>query len=67
MGIGVYETRDFVNKIGGDIEVISRVGEGTTFRIRLPISEKSENTVLFTQSASDNDIDGLSYKKITGH
>jgi putative PEP-CTERM system histidine kinase len=67
MGIGVYETRDFVNKIGGDIEVISRVGEGTTFRIRLPISENSENTVTFPKSAFNNDTDGLSYKKITGH
>ena len=39
MGIGVYETRDYINKLGGDLEVISRVGEGTTFRIRLVISD----------------------------
>jgi signal transduction histidine kinase len=39
MGIGVYETRDYINKLGGDLEVISRVGEGTTFRIRLAISD----------------------------
>ena len=39
MGIGVYETRDYINKLGGDLEVISRVGEGTTFRIRLTISD----------------------------
>ena len=39
MGIGVYEVRDYVHKLGGDIEVISRVGEGTTFRVRLPISD----------------------------
>jgi len=38
MGIGVYEARDYVHKLGGDIDVISRLGEGTTFRIRLPIS-----------------------------
>ena len=41
MGIGVYEARDYVHKLGGDIEVISRVGEGTTFRIGLPISDAS--------------------------
>ncbi len=39
MGIGVYEARDYVHKLGGDLEVISRVGEGSTFRVRLPISE----------------------------
>ena len=45
MGIGVYEARDYVHKLGGDIEVLSRVGEGTTFRIRLPISDASINHV----------------------
>ena len=39
MGIGVYETRDYIHKLGGDLEVLSRVGEGTTFRIRLVISD----------------------------
>jgi len=39
MGIGVYEARDYVHRVGGDLEVISRVGEGTTFRVRLPISD----------------------------
>ena len=41
MGIGVYETRDYIHKLGGDFEVISRVGEGTTFRIHLTISDKN--------------------------
>jgi putative PEP-CTERM system histidine kinase len=39
MGIGVYEARDYIHKMGGDLEVLSRVGEGSTFRIRVPISE----------------------------
>ena len=39
MGIGVYETRDYIHKLGGDLEVISRIGEGSTFRIRLSISD----------------------------
>jgi signal transduction histidine kinase len=39
MGIGVYETRDYIHRLGGDLEVISRVGEGTTFRIRVTISD----------------------------
>jgi putative PEP-CTERM system histidine kinase len=39
MGIGVHEARDYILKLGGELEVISRVGEGTTFRIQLPISD----------------------------
>jgi putative PEP-CTERM system histidine kinase len=36
MGIGVYEAREFVRSLGGDIEVESNLGKGTIFRIRLP-------------------------------
>ena len=39
MGIGVYEVREYVYKLGGDLEVISRIDEGSTFRISLPVSE----------------------------
>ena len=39
MGIGVHEARDYIHRLGGDLEVISRPGEGSTFRVRLPISE----------------------------
>jgi putative PEP-CTERM system histidine kinase len=45
MGIGVYEAQDYVHRLGGELEVISRVGEGTTFRVRLPISDASKNDV----------------------
>jgi signal transduction histidine kinase len=41
MGIGVYESRDYIHKLGGDLEVISRVGEGSTFRIHLTISDQN--------------------------
>jgi putative PEP-CTERM system histidine kinase len=36
MGIGVYEAREFVRSLGGDISVESKLGKGTIFRIRLP-------------------------------
>jgi putative PEP-CTERM system histidine kinase len=36
MGIGVYEAREFVRALGGDILVESRPGEGTIFRIQFP-------------------------------
>ncbi|MDH5409726.1 MAG: PEP-CTERM system histidine kinase PrsK, partial [Gammaproteobacteria bacterium] len=37
MGIGVYETRQFVQQLGGKIKVKSQPGEGTQFLIELPI------------------------------
>ncbi|RME41208.1 MAG: PAS domain S-box protein [Planctomycetota bacterium] len=35
-GIGLYTAREIVRRHGGDIEVISRKGEGSTFLVRLP-------------------------------
>jgi signal transduction histidine kinase len=35
MGIGTFESHQYVQSIGGDIEVISRPGEGSTFRVSL--------------------------------
>ena len=37
-GFGLITVRDFVQRAGGTIEVESRVGEGTTFRLLLPRS-----------------------------
>lgn len=36
MGIGAYEAREFVRSLGGDIQVESKPGKGTIFRIQLP-------------------------------
>lgn len=36
MGIGAYQAREYVRALGGQIEVKSDVGVGTTFSIRLP-------------------------------
>lgn len=38
MGIGAVQTREFIRQAGGDIDVISEVGVGTTFIITLPLS-----------------------------
>lgn len=37
MGIGAYQAREFIRAVGGDVEVISMPGQGTTFRMLLPI------------------------------
>lgn len=37
MGIGTFESREYVRELGGSLEVDSREGSGTTFRIRLPL------------------------------
>jgi putative PEP-CTERM system histidine kinase len=37
MGIGAYQAREFVRAAGGDVEVTSAPGKGTTLRIILPI------------------------------
>jgi len=36
MGIGVFESREYINELGGRLEVTSEPGKGTTFRIVLP-------------------------------
>jgi len=36
MGIGVYESREYVRELGGEMQVSSEVNKGTRFRICLP-------------------------------
>jgi putative PEP-CTERM system histidine kinase len=67
MGIGVYESRDYVHRLGGDLEVISRPGEGSTFRIRLPISDDVENDVKLQPPKQEFRQDGKSYKETAGY
>lgn len=44
MGIGVFETREYVHQIGGRLEVESLQGSGTTFRVILPLyADESDN------------------------
>jgi len=42
MGIGVYESREFVHALGGTIIVTSQPRQGTTFTLRLPLDDTGE-------------------------
>lgn len=37
MGIGIYESREYVRELGGQLDVTSRENEGSCFRISLPL------------------------------
>lgn len=41
MGIGAYQVREYVQGIGGTVDVRSRPGQGTEFEIRLPLVPRS--------------------------
>ncbi|MFN2287528.1 MAG: XrtA/PEP-CTERM system histidine kinase PrsK [Chromatocurvus sp.] len=41
MGIGVFESREYIRQLGGDIDVESTPGKGTRFTVRLPTGQVS--------------------------
>jgi putative PEP-CTERM system histidine kinase len=45
MGIGVFETREYVHQIGGRLEVDSQPSLGTTFRVSLPLYDYERDKI----------------------
>lgn len=39
MGIGAYQAREYVQMLGGHVEVVSSPGQGTSFSISLPLDQ----------------------------
>ncbi len=66
MGIGAYETREFIRSLGGEVEVISRVNEGTTFRIRIPVGEETQSRVKSSDNSNDGKSDEYRLKETAG-
>jgi two-component system NtrC family sensor kinase len=44
-GLGLSICYGIIKKLGGDIEVESQVGEGTSFRVRIPLVPKEEGKI----------------------
>jgi putative PEP-CTERM system histidine kinase len=42
MGIGAFESRDFIRGLGGNVSVHSSPGRGTVFRVRIPCMQDAE-------------------------
>ncbi|SFM25176.1 signal transduction histidine kinase [Ectothiorhodospira mobilis] len=42
MGIGAFESREFIRALGGDLEVWSEPGQGSRFRISIPLARDQE-------------------------
>lgn len=40
MGIGAYQAREYIQKLGGNIDVTSEPGVGSCFSVRIPLIEK---------------------------
>lgn len=52
MGIGAYESRQYIQELGGDIRVESTENIGTRFLIRLPLIEISRTSALSQTESS---------------
>ena len=44
MGIGVFETREYIHQLGGKLDVVSKLKFGTSFKIILPAYVRKELT-----------------------
>jgi putative PEP-CTERM system histidine kinase len=45
MGIGVFESREYINEVGGKLEVVSTPSVGTTFKVILPLHRQDAQTM----------------------
>ncbi len=52
MGIGTYESQQYIRELGGSIDVDSAPGRGTRLTVRLPVFEVQQGTELLRSGAA---------------
>jgi two-component system, NtrC family, sensor kinase len=55
-GLGLSICYGIIKKMGGEIEVRSRLGEGTTFRVSIPLPEEKENQSAGSAKSQDTPV-----------
>jgi signal transduction histidine kinase len=63
MGIGAYQAREYLRTLGGDMEVESAVGAGTTVRMLLPVQTPAADA----RSPDESAIQGRSTPAMPWH
>jgi CheY-like chemotaxis protein len=56
-GLGMTFVKQIVDKLGGEISVSSKLGEGTTVEIKLPTEEYIQEDWVVTQAGSEEETD----------
>lgn len=59
-GIGLHIVREYVELHGGCVSVESKVGEGSSFIVRLPVKVSDEKTLAKSVAVADEDYEELS-------
>ncbi len=54
MGIGAFESREYIRELGGSLAVRSTEGTGTTFTLTLPAHRRADTSKSFPEHASSN-------------
>jgi len=55
MGIGAYQAREYIQELGGSIDVTSEPGVGSCFSVRIPLAQVSASEAGKTPKAPDYD------------
>jgi signal transduction histidine kinase/predicted GNAT family N-acyltransferase len=58
-GLGLSITYRIVNEMGGRIRVESRVGEGTTFTVTIPVTAEGSSRIRFLHAAADDEVEDV--------
>jgi signal transduction histidine kinase/CheY-like chemotaxis protein len=60
LGLGLYTVKKYVDTMQGDIDVASKMGEGTSFTLSLPFTVEKEGTSAFIDKPIKNETEDQS-------